>query len=233
MAGSQQGWRVANTIGGIGVQSVSGLNTDNSDPINPIVEISVDGTTITGDGTPANPLQANFIPTTNYGLYAQTSNSTPVTATTIESSLIGAGVGTLSVPANTFKIGDSFVAKLIGQITCVGTATIRIRIKSDSVVLADTGIISLDVSTNKKWFIDVNFTIRELGSAGVGSIVSGGLFSYIKNAGLNFEGQDFSIINNTTFDTTILNSLDVTAEWNTNNVGNTIHSELFVLNKIF
>ena len=39
-----------------GVQSVTGLNTDNTDPLNPIVEISVDGVTITGDGTPANPL---------------------------------------------------------------------------------------------------------------------------------------------------------------------------------
>lgn len=42
--------------GGGGVESVTGLNTDNTDPLNPIVQISVDGTTITGDGTPGNPL---------------------------------------------------------------------------------------------------------------------------------------------------------------------------------
>lgn len=41
-----------------GVQSVTGLDTDNTDPLNPIVQISVDGTTITGDGTPGNPLVA-------------------------------------------------------------------------------------------------------------------------------------------------------------------------------
>lgn len=41
-----------------GVQSVTGLNTDNTDPLNPIVEISVDGVTITGDGTLGNPLVA-------------------------------------------------------------------------------------------------------------------------------------------------------------------------------
>jgi hypothetical protein len=39
-----------------GVASVTGLDTDNTDPLNPIVQISVDGTTITGDGTPGNPL---------------------------------------------------------------------------------------------------------------------------------------------------------------------------------
>jgi len=45
-----------------GVQSVSGLNTDNSDPINPIIQISVDGSTVTGNGTPGNPLVAAGLP---------------------------------------------------------------------------------------------------------------------------------------------------------------------------
>lgn len=40
------------------VQSVTGLNTDNTDPLNPIVKVSVDGITITGLGTPASPLVA-------------------------------------------------------------------------------------------------------------------------------------------------------------------------------
>lgn len=42
--------------GGGTVLSVSGLNTDNTDPANPIVKISVDGITITGAGTPGSPL---------------------------------------------------------------------------------------------------------------------------------------------------------------------------------
>lgn len=44
------------TGGGGGVVSVTGLNTDNTDPANPVIQISVDGVTITGDGTPGNPL---------------------------------------------------------------------------------------------------------------------------------------------------------------------------------
>lgn len=43
---------------GGGVQSVTGLNTNNTDPANPIVGISVDGVTITGDGTSGDPLVA-------------------------------------------------------------------------------------------------------------------------------------------------------------------------------
>lgn len=41
------------------VESVTGLNTNNADPVNPIVRISVDGTTITGLGTPGSPLVAS------------------------------------------------------------------------------------------------------------------------------------------------------------------------------
>jgi hypothetical protein len=38
------------------VASVTGLDTDNTDPLNPIVQIAVDGVTITGSGTSADPL---------------------------------------------------------------------------------------------------------------------------------------------------------------------------------
>ena len=39
MAGSQQGWRIAQSIGVSGVQSVSVLNTDNTDPLNVLNKI--------------------------------------------------------------------------------------------------------------------------------------------------------------------------------------------------
>lgn len=50
-------WNAEHTIMGV-VESVTGLNTDNTDPANPIVKISVDGVTITGAGTPGSPLIA-------------------------------------------------------------------------------------------------------------------------------------------------------------------------------
>lgn len=42
--------------GGGGVETVTGLNTNNDDPANPVVNISVDGSTIVGAGTPDSPL---------------------------------------------------------------------------------------------------------------------------------------------------------------------------------
>jgi hypothetical protein len=171
--------------------------------------------------------------TLNFGLYSQTTSSTPITNTAVESDLISTGVGTLTVPANGFQVGDSFHAKLIGHMSCTGSATIRLRIKAGTIVLADTGVIDLEAATNKHWEINVYFTIRVLGAAGVASIASGGIFSYIKNSGTNFEGTNFSIINNTTFDTTVANTLKVTAEWGTASASDTIYSEIFTLNKTY
>jgi hypothetical protein len=71
MAGTQQGWRSLSSGGsGTGVQSVTGLSTDNTDPQNPVVNIEVDNTTITGAGTPASPLQSNPFPPMYYGSFS-------------------------------------------------------------------------------------------------------------------------------------------------------------------
>lgn len=167
------------------------------------------------------------------GLFAQTASSTAITNTTTETTLIGSGVGSLSIPADGFEVGDSFHAKLIGHISCNSSATVRIRIKTGSVVLADTGVISLATSTNRHWEINVYFTIRAIGAAGVASISSGGIFSYVKNAGTAFEGSNFLLINNTDFDTTVSNTLNVTAEWGTASASNSIYSDIFTLNKTY
>lgn len=169
-------------------------------------------------------------------LFAQTENSVPVTASTAEDTLIGGGAngGTLTVPAFGFIQGDSFQANLMGKISCVGTATLHIRVKtSGGIMLVDTGIMDLDTCTDKCWKLDLNFTIREVGGPGIASIASGGLFSYVRNSGTNFEGVCFNFVNETTFDTTIDNELEVTAQWNTTNATNSIYSQIFTLNKIF
>jgi hypothetical protein len=111
MAGSQQGWRVAKSNSGGGVQSVTGLNTDNTDPTNPIVEISVDGTTITGDGTPASPLQANF---TNPRVQSVVSSaSVTPTATNDEVVITALATGlTLINPSGSVVQGQSIMIRI-------------------------------------------------------------------------------------------------------------------------
>lgn len=167
------------------------------------------------------------------GLYTQTTASTRITNTTVETSLLDGGVGTLSVPANGFKVGDSFFAIATGHISSVNNHTLRIRIKSDGIILADTGLMSMSAATNKHWKLDVYFTIRTLGGPGVASIATGGTFFYTKDASNSFEGINFSTETFAGFDTTVNNTLVITAQWGTASTGDIIYSELFTLTKTY
>jgi hypothetical protein len=174
-----------------------------------------------------------YAPGNNYGLFTQTVSSTPITNTTTETSLISTGVGTLSVPANGFSIGDSFYAISTGHISAQNNNTLRFRVKANGVLLVDTGVLTLAGTTNKHYKLELFFTVRTLGGSGVASIVTGGNFTYIKDASTNFEGQLFSTETSTGFNTTIQNTLTVTAQWGAANVNNSIYSDIFTLNKTY
>ena len=170
----------------------------------------------------------------NYGLFAQTANSTIITNTTTETSLINGGVGTLTVPANGFSVGDSFRAVFGGVVNADNNQTIRIRVRAGSVLLLDSGLQNLGSSViNDVWSLNIDFTIRQIGAAGVASIVSLGGFHYTKTNNASVQGFGFNIVNNTTFDTTISNVLDVTAQWGSASTGNNIYSDIFILNKTY
>jgi hypothetical protein len=170
---------------------------------------------------------------TGGGLFSQTVDGPVVTNTTTETNILGTGVGSLSVPANAFIVGDSFHATIIGHLSSKNNDDLRIRVKSGSVLLADTGSINMPALTDKHFELNIDFTIRAIGAAGVASIASGGQFTYNRNTGFNFEGADFSIINNTTFDTTVLNTLTITAEWSAANTTNSIYTEIVTLTKTY
>jgi len=173
-------------------------------------------------------------PTGLTGLFAQTADSTPVVNTAVETTIVGPGVGTLTVPANGFSIGDSFTCALDGILSCGSSATLHIRVRTlAGVLLADTAIIDMSAATNQPWLINLYFTIRTLGAPTVASISSGGLFSYIRNGGTQFEGYVLSTINNTTFDTTVNNTLVITAEWDPASTGNSIVTRNFTLTKVY
>jgi hypothetical protein len=174
------------------------------------------------------------IPSTlNYGLFAQTANSTIITATTSELTLIDGGVGTLSVPANGFQVGDSFRVEMGGVMSAQNNNTIRIRLKSGSINLGDSGPLTMPSITNQVFMLSVTFTIRAIGAAGVASIVSLAQFHILKLASGTQQGFAWNTVNSTTFDTTIGNTLNITAQWSSNNANNSIYSDIFTLSKTY
>jgi len=141
-----------------------------------------------------------------------------VSGVTTETSILSGGiVGSLIVPPNIFKVGDSYHAKAGGIVTAGNGDTIQIKLKSGAVVLADSGLITFPAAVSGVSFeIEVDFTIRALGGVGVASINTNGDFEY-NRAAPTFarEGLGWNTTNNTTFNTTISNTLDITIQHST------------------
>lgn len=200
------------------------MNLDNADAIDLMI-INRGIYYIKGNG--------RFAPFPSMALFAQIEDGQTITNTTDELSIIGEGVGTLTIPPNSFKVGDSFHAKLGGIMSCVNSETINIKIVAGSTTLVDTGLLNMSVTTNKAWEIEIDFTIRSLGGAGEASIKTNGQFVHNKNANNVYEGIAFNDVNNTTFDTTIQNTLDIKLEWGSASASNTISCSSFMLYRTF
>ena len=200
---------------------------------------SISGQTLTfekGDGSTFNIFltPGGAFPIT-YGLFNQTGSSIPVSGSDPSGSLIDGGVGTLSVPANGFARGDAFRAVMSGKLNAAGGGVdLEIVIESDGTILADTGVITMPTVTDKNWQLDINFSINEVGEAGTAEIASAGSFTFRTDSAGDVVSEIFSAINNTTFDTTINNTLRITAIWSGNaDADDTIYSQLFTLRKIY
>ena len=202
-------------------------------PQRSIIDFQGGGVTASDNGVKTIVTIPSVPPSVSYGLFAQTSLSAPITFATGEQTLFGVGVGTLTVPANGFSVGDSFTCKLCGAMSCANNQNIRFRVKSNGVVLIDTGIIQMPQLTSKVYDLAIDFTVTKIGGLGVAELFANSLFSYNKDANNQIEGINKGIIDSTTFNTTIINTLDVTAEWLTNNAINSIRSQNFVLTKVY
>jgi hypothetical protein len=174
----------------------------------------------------------NAQPQTNTGLFAQTGNSTTHTGTSF-GTLIDGGVGSLVVKPNGFSVGDSFKVEMSGLLSAQNNNTITIRLNSNATVLADSPAFTLPQITNQVFMLSVNFTVRSIGAAGVASIVTVAQLHILKAASGTQEGFAWNVVNNTTFNTTISNTLNIQAKFSSSSANNSIYSDIFILNKIY
>jgi hypothetical protein len=199
----------------------------------PTTDVGIPANYLTRDGS-TGEVKVKTIPgPTVYGLFAQTGNSVSVSATTVEGSIIGGGAGTLTFSANTLNLGDSFRTDFGGLISSKNNDTIRIRVKMGSVLLADSLVQTQPTAVNDVWQLSVNFTVRKIGTATNAEMVTLGVFHTTKQSTGVPSGFAFNTVNSTTFDTTVSNTLDITAQWSSNSALNSIYSDIFVLNKIY
>lgn len=174
------------------------------------------------------------------GLNAQSGKATMITDASVvtgtgeQTILNGTFKGGLSVPANFFEVGDSYRITLRGDIGAHNNDTLTIRVKANTIELVSSGAITLPtISTGKAFEFNMDFVIRAIGGATTASVMSSGSFTYNKDSANIFEGKNFHALNSTTFDTTIINTLDITAQFSSANVANTLMTHIAILEKTF
>lgn len=149
-------------------------------------------------------------------LFTQTQTVT-VANTAAETTLVGTGVGSLVIPANSAHVGSSFSGIAMGPHSASGNPTIQMRVYLNSTVILDTGVVTSGNSSAATWEFRGIVTVRSIGNAG--TVMAQGF--YMESAGgVNL----FGMVNNSpiTIDTTINQTLNVTVQWGTAALGNTI-----------
>jgi len=172
------------------------------------------------------------------GLFSGTSDSLNVAATTAEISIlpltfVGVGFG---VSPNGFSVGDCFLLNLSGPFNSNNNDTLTIRLKGGptSTTLLSTLVVPLNASSASVFQLTVFFQIRNIGGAGVADIVSDADLTYNQSgAGGSFVGEQSLSQNNTTFDTTGANILDVTAQFSSNSANNDMTTRVSKLQKTY
>lgn len=165
----------------------------------------------------AAPLFAQY---SSYALFTATADKT-VANTTTETSILGTGVGSLSVPAKFFYPGRTITVSLRGYYSTAAllpSMTVKVYLGANVVCTASAG--TLVASTSNKEF-NLVFTITCRTSGASGTVMGQGDIRYITTLG--GIAQD-GLVNTatTTVDTTASNALDVKLTWGTASTSNSL-----------
>lgn len=159
------------------------------------------------------------------GFYSQTAPASVVN-TIAQTSIIGPGVGSLTVPPNYFTQGMGFTYRTGGLFGALNNATIRFRL-TNSGTLFDSGLLQFSpaIALGRPWNIDVTFIY-----VGLNVMITNFNFQY--NTGSDARGFTAQNTNNT-FNPAISNTLDVTVQWGAASNSNSIGTNYGILTKIY
>lgn len=146
-------------------------------------------------------------------IFAATANG-QVANTTTETTLIGSGVGTLTLPANFLVAGKTIRLTAAGIFsTQLVPVALNIRFKLGSTVIIATGAqVPSGATTNRFWWVEVLLTCRTTGVTG--TVIAQGSFFHGEATGLTAFSWEMVNVSVITLDTTASQIVDLSAQWN-------------------
>lgn len=151
---------------------------------------------------------------------ANTADSTAVNTTASETNFSQ----TLSYPANSLVAGKAYriTARGVYGTTSAGTLTMRLRLKTQSQTLADTGAVTLGASqTNRGWELDCTVICRTVGASGTLSTQGKATWFSGTLPATTATSTDMENTGTATVDTTAAVSIIVSVQHGASNAANT------------
>lgn len=168
----------------------------------------------------------------NYNLYAGTEDSQKISNSIVETTLIPNGVGTLSVQADNFYVGNSFKASMSGELSSSNNQVFKIRIRVNGNIIFESEEKTISDLEKSLFNSNIDFTVRKDGVNG--ELAFTGNFGYTDiNQGILQAVSGFGFYDIVTIDTTIENTLDITWQWSEAFESNSITTKIFTLNKTY
>ncbi len=157
------------------------------------------------------------------GLFSQT-NTVTVNSTAAETSMIGTGPGSVTVPANTMTAGAAYQYTSGGTFRTQGATSLRYRLRTNGVLLYDSGVLTVNsIATPIAWNIFCSFTYTGV------NMVTNVTWSY--NNGALVSGNTNQQV--AAFNASVSNTLDFTVQWTVGNANNTINTNYGVITKVY
>ena len=219
---------------------ITNVGTIAPDSVNTDLIASKSGSTVSFNNKP----QSSIAPTVNGDLtnklyvdtqignfYAMLADGPTIIQSSPETSILASGVGdfvgTLTVPANGFAVGDAFHFVVAGDCVFDKDNEITLRLKNGGVLATITMELE-DTTGTTSWELESDFIIRSIGATG--SIVTNFDFTFNKKALKDFKGVRNVVVSS--INTTVPNTLDITAEFTTNPDPSSITAKLAYLKRM-
>ena len=157
------------------------------------------------------------------GIVFTSTASATVANTTTETTLIGSGVGSLTLATNRLAAGKTLRIRARGYwgTDAAVAGTMRWRVKLGSTTVLDTGAITPAIAiTNLFWQLDAEIVCRTTG--GSGTVFAQGYTDRQEVAEAALLAVTMVNTATTTINTTVTQAIDVTFEWGTADAENTI-----------